>query len=297
MTYPTRLTYPINALVSYHYFRKADLNEWPYLRLIGDCGAYSAMTQGVSLDVDDVIAWYKRWQHRLYWCASLDVIGDPEGTWHNYRLMRDAGLNVVPTVHLGEDTSWLDRYVESGATLIGLGGLVTHARRARVQRWVTNMFRYARDNHPDVRFHGWGATRQWLHHDLPWYSVDSSSPTSGYRYGMTRLFDPRTGRYVTMRTDDRDAYHHSGLLRRVYGVPPRAVGVSNASTRQSHVRLAATSMQLHERYLQRRKGTITAPRYGIRESERVDGPLVHIVDAAFTHLRSLAPLSQKATTA
>ena len=40
---------PRNILVSYHYFRKYDLDKLAGLRIIGDSGAYSAKSQGVEL--------------------------------------------------------------------------------------------------------------------------------------------------------------------------------------------------------------------------------------------------------
>jgi hypothetical protein len=272
------LRYPFNALVSYHYYRKVDLTAMTAggLRLVGDSGAYSARTLGVEITPDEFAEWVKVWRGQLVWVASLDVINEPEVTWKNYRRLRDKhGLDVVPTLHGGDPArKWIDRYAADGVDFIGLGGLTPHrGRPAAVIPWLADLMKYARDRYPTMRFHGWGCTNPVLTKALPWYSVDSSNLGQSYRYGRLVVFDPSAGRWVQIKMDGRDAYHHDDLLRRCYGVRARDVAVSTPATRQLLVRTTGKSYQLVEDYLRKRHGPVTAPLYGVVEP--ATGPHVH----------------------
>lgn len=284
-----RLDYPVNALVSFHYFARLNLAPLAAggLRLIGDSGAYSAASLGTPIDVDEFASWAVAQRASLCWVASLDVIGDADATWRNYRHMRySRGVDVVPTVHYGADPRALDRYADDGVDLVGLGGMVPHKSSPdRLLRWCVQMFRYARDTHPGMRFHGWGVTHRQLVENLPWWSVDSSGAGSAYRYGRASIYDPDTGKTVTFATDARSAHAHGTLLRRHYGIDPAMVSSSTSSNRVMHVRLGARSLQLREQRL-RAKFRVTPPTYGCTTGP-AQGPNVHFVDAAHSHLAHL----------
>lgn len=269
---------PVNALVSFHYFAKYDIAEmasWG-LRLIGDSGAYSSMSQGAEIDIDEFAKWGLRWKNDLAWVASLDVIGDKEATWHNYRYLRERGLEAVPTIHYGCDPSELDRYAAEGVDFVGLGGMVGRkSEQARLLRWTLSVFRYARDNHPQMRFHGWGITHNSLIMNLPWYSVDSSGFSSAYRFGRLALFDSSLGKNVAIVLDGKDIYKHVDLLQREYGCDPAEVAVSNGKTRRQLVRLAVASVQHTEDFL-RKRHVVTPPTYGLNRGGSIDAPNAHV---------------------
>jgi hypothetical protein len=270
------LIYPVNTLVSFHYFRTIDIEEmkgWG-LRMIGDSGAFSAMSTGTPISLSEFAEWAERWQSSLCWVASLDVIGDADGSWRNFEALRARGLDVIPTVHYGADPSALDRYAAEGVDFVGLGGMVGRkSEPQRLLRWCLSMMRHARTHHPEMRFHGWGVTHPELITALPWYSVDSSGFSACYRFGRLRLFDPSSGKNVQVDLDGKQIYKHGELLRRVYGVEPSSVAVSNRDTRRDLVRLSIAAVQKTEIYLRRRHGAISAPRYGITSSE--DGGHIH----------------------
>lgn len=249
-----------NALVSFHYYRDYDLGRLPNLRLIGDSGAFSAKTQGVQITVDDLAEWAVKWSARLAWVAALDVIGNPEATYRNWRRMVDAyDLRAVPTVHFGTRPEELDRYADAGCDFVGLGGLVGIQRKPAM-RWLVQTMRYAAARHPTMRFHGWGCTSR--HHALlPFYSVDSSSWISGMRYGTMRLTDPRSGKVVAYSTNGRDALtgEPARLLRDYYGISPTDAAVSVPGNRPLLVRLSSMSVSARQQYLARRHGQITPP--------------------------------------
>lgn len=280
------LRYPINSLVSYHYFKKDDIGAMHDggLRLIGDSGAFSAVTQGAQIDLHAFADWAKKWRTKLAWIASLDVIGDAAGTLKNYEKLRNMGLDVIPTVHYGTDPKALDDYIKDGVDFVGLGGMVGQGGGAPLMRWMVSMFRYARDNHPEMRFHGWGMTQVTALQSLPWYSADSSSYGSAWRYGQARLFDPRTGKWKIIKTDGREAHKHREFLERYYGVSPEDVSLANADTKHVHTVTQALGYQYFEDFLRKRFNTST-PKYGVQIP--CDGPSVHLVDGSKAHLAFL----------
>ncbi len=312
---------PRNILVSYHYFKRFDLNRFAGLRVIGDSGAFSAKHQGATITTAELAAWAKRWSHRLCWVAALDVIGDAEGTRRNWHeLVDDHGVPGVPTVHFGAAPETMDYYVERGVDFIGLGGLVGRPAPAQM-RWMVAMLRYARDRHPGVVFHGWGVT----HTDvlqLPLFSVDSSGWGGGYRYGRLTLRDPATGKAHGLDLDGRTTYapEVARLLARHYGVSPSEVAKSGPHNRRLMVKLSALSASVMEQQYRRihRRKPIPAPTWGQlggadpgphmhlvlkdrgadgepRAITELAGPHIHLAEGSSEHLEIVASLTRTTT--
>lgn len=306
------LSYPVNALVSYHYFSKRNIKDYADggLRLIGDSGAFSAANLGTPVDIDEFGEWASRWRDSLAWVASLDVIGDAAASWKNYRHLRQRhDLDVVPTIHYGSDPALLDGYAADGVDMVGLGGMVGRKNQPKhLLRWCLSVFRYARDKHPKMRFHGWGVTHSLLLESLPWYSVDSSGFGRAYRFGHASIYNPDTNTTQPFAVDGRDAYRLATTLRKHYGALPQDVAVSTPGTRAAHIRLAARSYQLLEARL-RTKFRVSAPTYGQNFAvadfcvfnvmgtdhatpRALVGPNVHAVDAVRKHLLHLRDPAQ-----
>ena len=273
---------PRNILVSYHYFKGYDLKRFAGLRVIGDSGAFSAHHQGAEITVPQLAAWARKWHDQLCWVASLDVIGNPAATKRNWLEMVDQhGVPAVPTVHFGGAPNLLDYYAAKGVDFVGLGGLVGRPAPAQM-RWLVAMFRYARDNHPEMRFHGWGVT----HRDalkLPFFSVDSSGWGGGYRYGRLTLRDPKSSVVHTLELDGRSTFTPAvaRLLRDEYGVNPSEVATSGPHNRLLMVRLSALSASVQEQQFRQlhRRSPVSAPTWG--QLGGIDaGPHIHLADTS-----------------
>ena len=270
---------PRNILVSYHYFKGFDLNKFAGLRVIGDSGAFSAKHQGAEITTPQLAAWAQRWRHRLCWVAALDVIGNPVATQRNWHEMVDThGVPAVPTVHFGGKPELLDYYVQRGVDFIGLGGMVGRPIPAQM-RWLVSMFRYARDHHPDLRFHGWGVTSADAL-KLPFYSVDSSGWGGGYRYGRLSLRDPASAKVHSLELNGRTTYapEVARLLSRHYGVAPSEVATSGPHNRLLMVRLSALSASVQEQQFRRmhRRNPVPAPHWGQLDGANASGPHAHL---------------------
>ncbi len=275
------IEYPVDALVSFHYYGAdsdmAALVNTGRVRVIGDSGAFSALTQGARIDLDAYATWVHRWREHLYWAASLDVIGDPAASYRNWQLLRDRHqLATVPTLHAGADTTWLDAYAAEGVDFIGLGGMAGVGQAPRAYRWAVNMFRHARAKHPAVRFHLWGVTNRTFLDSLPAYSADSSGAIGqAYRYGSLRLFDPASGKHLSVMLRGRNVYRVGSLLRRVYGVDPAEIETSHSGNRVTLVQIAVAVTQQYALWLQRRHGHVSAPSWGLNAAPAAAGPRIH----------------------
>lgn len=300
------LTYPFDALVSFHYFRTETamrkVTDHGRLRLIADSGAFSAFTQGATVDLAEYAEWAKQWRSHLFWIAALDVLGDPQATWNNWHtLLNRHALPTVPTLHIGGDVSWLDRYAAEGVDFVGLGGMVGIPADQQL-RWLVHVLRYARDRHPGMRFHAWGMTKFDTLAKLPVFSADSSGPLgAAYRFGQMQLWDSRRRRIVGFRLDARAPYRHTRLLMDQYGVVPAQVERSHSGNRQLLIQLGAASLQRMGLTLQRLH-KVAAPTWGVNPAWAVEpgprlhaaeppkdlatvaGPRIHGVDATPRHL-------------
>jgi hypothetical protein len=274
---------PVDALASYHYFKDdklAALVGHGVYRLIGDSGAYSAHTQGVDIPLADYARWCRRWEAHLEWCASLDVIGDFEASWRNWRELADTwGVNAVPTLHYGTDPLLLDRYAAQGATLVGLGGMVGR-RASQLLPWLAAVMRHAQAAWPGVRFHGWGTTQPQVTNRIGFYSADSSGLTSSAnRFGYVRVWDPRKRDLIRVRLDGRHAFRHSDLLRGVYGIEPSQVSVHGRKTRPVILAWIVASVQAQAAWLADRH-RVDAPEH---LSGAKSGTRLYIVEEALKY--------------
>ena len=211
----------VNALFSYAFAKTsggdpdqvlAAVPSWaPTPRVMLDSGAFSAFQRGITVTVPDLIAWYRDMAHLNPLMAGLDVLYDRETTRANCDQMRDAGLDVFPTVHLGADPRDVRRYADDGWTRLALGGLVNKRVpiKARAQ-WVRSAQRVAADN--GVMLHGFGWTpagRTTLDTVRRFTTVDSTSWNRGTKYGTAPLFEGHVMRTVNVK-DKQEVYRVLG---------------------------------------------------------------------------------------
>ena len=151
-------------------------NNQNQVDLFIDSGAFSAYTQGVNIDIQDYIAFIKKYKKYITVYANLDVIGDPVGTLKNQKIMEKAGLKPLPCFHYGEPIKFLLKYMETH-DYIAFGGMVPISTK-ELAKWLDDLFaNYICDSSgmPKVKVHGFGLTSLKLMLRYPWYSVDSTS--------------------------------------------------------------------------------------------------------------------------
>jgi hypothetical protein len=248
----------MNLLWSYAYADKTDvgaaIDKWrvPQVRFFADSGAHSARTLGKTITVDGYAAWVKQWHQHFTIYANLDVIYGPAATWANQQALEAHGLSPLPVFHTGEPWHWLERYLEEGYTYIALGKLLGNSY-SNLAPWLAKAFRIAGDR---AVFHGFGLTAWRAIREFPFYSVDSSSWTSPYRFGTLRLFD--RGRWVTVKLRDRqDVREHRQILEQ-YRAPIAAL-TRQGFDRNTVGRLSAQAYVEAGEWVSRHHGPIHLP--------------------------------------
>jgi hypothetical protein len=271
---------PAKFLLSYHYFKKMDLDELvagmgTKPMLFADSGAYSAWTQGAEVKVKEYAQWLKRWEHLLSVYVNLDVIRDAEATASNQRLLEREGLQPIPVFHTGSDMTVLDGLAKE-YPYIALGGMVGSPGAACL-RWSAACMKRTQDQ--GTVFHGFGQTRKALIESLPWYSVDSSSWGSGHRFGAVDLW---TGRqFVKVRVgDSKSVYKYAADIRRL-GVDPACIADRGRYHQKYAIRISAASWHDYEAHLRRRHGAVPC-------QERSNGLHLYLVDGAKDNLQEAA---------
>ena len=284
----------MNLLLSFWYYRDVDLDaflgrfpEKPDVFV--DSGAFSASrVPGQRVDVDSYAAWVKRWRHHITVFANLDVIGDPRATAGNQKRMEDMGLAPLPVNHATGDASLdFDRLAAlcERYPYVCLGGQVGSGGNT-LMPWLVRAFRIAEGT--GTRFHGFGQTRAEVLRDLPWYSVDSSSWGSVYRYGGLSLWDDQRLKWVKVSLRDvKQVKAHYDLIRR-YGITGSFVATAGRKDDPERVpraerallaRASALAWQRYEAYLQKRHHV--SPPAGLAGG---DGPRVYLAtEARFTN--------------
>lgn len=180
----------MNILVSYWSLRRADLDRLfaahGPVEVFADSGAYSAMTVGAPIDLDDYARWVLRWRHLFAAYSNLDVIGNPAATARNQALLEDRyGLTPLPVFHTGSPWGVLEGLV-ARYPYVALGGMARKAYQApTLIPWLIRCFRLAGEG---SRFHGFGATDWQIISSFPWRSVDSTTWQAGNRFGAQLIF-------------------------------------------------------------------------------------------------------------
>lgn len=185
-----------HKLHSYYHCKDGFENKWFTMNkkhkvdLFLDSGAFSAQTQGVTIDIYDYINFIKENQEVIKTYSNLDIIGDAEGTYKNQKIMEKQGLKPIPVFHYGEDIKWLKKYLKQGYDYLSLGGMVPIST-PELTHWLDYLFtKFLTDNEglPIIKIHGFGLTSFELMLRYPWYSVDSTSWVVTGRLGS--LFIP-----------------------------------------------------------------------------------------------------------
>ena len=170
-----------NKLYSYHWEQRA-ARKWPR-RLMLDSGAFTAFTKGVTIDIDEYIAFVK--EVKPHYAIQLDVIGNEEDTWKNYVYQAER-VPCMPVIHYKASEAHIRRVLDA-SEYICLGGLVPHAGRFKtLNPWLDYIFSF-----PEVRkkrIHALGITTQQTLLRYPFYSCDSSSWIGSVRYAYVLSF-------------------------------------------------------------------------------------------------------------
>jgi hypothetical protein len=178
----------------------------PNIEMFLDSGAYSALTKGALIDIDEYIAFIKENEDYIDHYSVLDVISDPVGTLENQKIMEAAGLSPIPCYHYGEPTKYLDHYA-ANYPFISLGGLVGGTTKI-LKRWLDDCWLRLVDENdmPICKVHAFGMTSLYLMRRYPWYSVDSTTWVLSSRHGNIFVPHRRKGEWIYTKDALRVAF-------------------------------------------------------------------------------------------
>lgn len=165
-----------------------------HIRFILDSGAFTAWRQGSVIELDDYCRFIEGLEEPPWRYFTLDVVGDPEGTWKNYETMLKRGFKPVPIFTRGDDPAMIDRYYET-SDLVAIGGLVGTPRNRGFVKGIMTVV-------GDRKVHWLGFTVfDFLRIYRP-YSADSSTWSMSIRFGVLDLWDPNFARMVRVSRKD-----------------------------------------------------------------------------------------------
>jgi hypothetical protein len=157
-----------------------------------DSGAFSAYNKGGYIDLQSYIRICKQLMDCPQPLApveiiALDVIGSGPGSLENAVVMRDAGLDVIPVFHIGEDWGLLDEYCR-GWDKVGLS-----CRFGEPVKTSTRFYEQCFARQWPKKFHSFGWVSEEMLLQLPFHSSDSTDwEIKPARFGTWRAF-ARTG--------------------------------------------------------------------------------------------------------
>lgn len=187
------------ALLSFYYVRKKENNKELIDYMIDlnskdnfllDSGAFSLMTSKknseLNLDayIEEYINFVKKYKIKRYIEMDLDsVVGYEKVLEIRKRLENEIGYQSVPVWHMSRGTEEFKKMCNE-YKYVAIGGLVEHVPKSAYPA-IKELVKYA--NSKRVKVHGLGFTNKdaWTY---GFYSVDSSSWTSGRRYGQGVVF-------------------------------------------------------------------------------------------------------------
>jgi len=217
--------YDPKILVSYHYLSiKNDLHNWLLSydvkrrpKIFIDSGAFSALTLGVKIKIDEYCQYLQRYKKHFDIYANLDDMTCPEKTLENQHYMEKQGLSPIPVFHSGESFKYLEYYAKR-YDYIALGNIVPFAAdEKKLIPWIVRCFKIINGR---AKIHGFGLTNWVILNSFPWDSVDSAAWTTAFRYFRLKLFDQQRGRFQRVEARNvNDCRKHKKLIRS-YGFSP-----------------------------------------------------------------------------
>lgn len=147
-----------------------------------DSGAFSAFKLKKNVNLEEYCNFILKNKDIIFKYFSLDVIGNPEKTRENLKIMLDKGLNPIPVFTRGDNPKYISDYYKN-SDIIGIGGLVgTNAPKQQIKYLMENFCL-------NKKVHWLGYTGINLIKYYKPYMCDSSSWTYGARYGRVQIYD------------------------------------------------------------------------------------------------------------
>lgn len=204
-TSPEALIVHDRFLESFYYFKAVEKYE-AWIRkhsfekdLFLDSGAFSVFTTGVEIKLEDYMSFLSVTKSKFKVIANLDVIGNSEATYANWKILQNAGINALPVIHYGAEQKWFEKYlVDEDVEYLALGGLVPYAKqRNKLRSWLDHSFSLVKKYKKTLKVHLFGITSPWVLQRYPAYSCDSTGWLYAGKRG--RILEFHSGRLRVLK--------------------------------------------------------------------------------------------------
>lgn len=158
-------------------------------KVLLDSGAYTVSRKGKVIDIDKYAEYIESKGKIFEGYFNLDVIGNGEASYQNWKYLKKNGINTIPVYHDGSGPQWLKKYLDE-TDYIGLGAIANLNTNLRIHRLDELWKGYLLDpktKEPRVKVHGLGLTTVKMMTRFPWYSVDSFTPVISAVWGSVLL--------------------------------------------------------------------------------------------------------------
>lgn len=253
---------PVDAfrmLISFHYWKKQDVRELSEActingvqpDLFADSGAYSAWSQGAEIDINDYANWINANKKYLGVYCNLDVVNNAEATETNQTILENQGLSPLPVWHIRSAKKVFESLCEK-YNYIAIGGMVGTPWKKLMPSLIWAFKHSVKKN---VGLHGLGLTAIYPCHNLPFFSVDSSSFGAGYRFGRVPIWDIEQRKRVGVGLGDKKQVIESRKAISNLGYDPKKF-LNRDVTRAELGRIAGLSATLEEQHVREKIGSV-----------------------------------------
>lgn len=179
-----------------------------FSRLFLDCGAYTAWTKGVTIDIQKYCDYLKENLDGCTEYPQLDVKGDFQKTKDNLAYMEAQGLHPMPVFHMTNmPIEYFKELVDKGYKRIAIGAVAGEKGTRSVMNELKfqTIFNYIIDRNTKqvkVKLHAFGVTGLATLLKYPFWSADSTSWLGGAKFGSINWFNQKTGKLEDGGTAD-----------------------------------------------------------------------------------------------
>lgn len=165
------------------------IEKFTDLDLMIDSGAFTYYNQGKEIDIEEWIELVLPVSHHGQ-VVSLDVIGNAEQTYENYKKVREKIPDAMPTFHCGSDLGLIKKYLEL-TDKIAVGGVVPlmWSQKTKLFKVVMETCREIARINRKIKVHLFGIIHEILLKGYPFYSCDSATWVKAVAHGRMMKFD------------------------------------------------------------------------------------------------------------
>lgn len=218
-------------LTSYHAVRKDKLTVEMFANSVDiwdhfiDSGAFSAASLGVSIDIEDYIAFARDVAPYVSRIATFDVIGDHEATARNTERMMefdDLRPKLMPVFHLGSPPAAMTRAMIQARECFGrlaIGRMVPLVKNEPELHRGSAYVHHRAKEFGGIKLHAFGVVYPGIFLRYPWESADSTTWLTPRRHGKIHAIINNRWRSLSIAA----AAHKHPLLCSRLGVPSTAI--------------------------------------------------------------------------